>query len=183
MGGNDRARGGPWLTPCVRYGARVIPRRLVCALAMAASLTMAGCGSGNSSSSTSRVDFKTGVATSHKEFGALAIEIGDDIKGAGSKTDKQLAKEFAALATRADLEASRLAALRVPPKYSKRVTSLVAGYRAVKADLSKVATAATKHDATSAQTAARALLGDAAKVKTADTSLSKDLGISAAKHS
>ena len=145
---------------------------------MAAPLAVAGCGSGKSSSSTSRVDFKTGFASSHKDLGVLAAAIANDIKGAGSKSDKQLAKEFGALATRADQEATRLSGLTVPAKYSKRVTTLVAGFHSVNADLTKIATAATKHDAASAQTAARAVLIDAAKVKTTDTSLSKDLGLS-----
>src|ERR1700761_7872246 len=144
---------------------------------MAVSLAATGCGSGTSSSSVSRGDFKTGFTTSHKAFAALGTGIAKDISGAASKPDPQLAKEFGTLATRADQEASRLADLSVPPKYSKRITSLVAEVRSVKADLSKIATAATKHDATEAQTAARSLLTDAAKVKTADTSLSKELGI------
>jgi hypothetical protein len=60
------------------------------------------------------------------------------------------------------------------------MTNLVAGFRSFKGDLSKIATAATKHDASTAGTATRALLVDAAKIKTADTSLSKDLGLPAA---
>jgi hypothetical protein len=177
MAGNDNPRGRKLAGPRVRYRARVLPRRLVCALAMAASLAVVACGSGKSSSSTSRVDFKSGFATNHKDFGALVTEIARDIKGAGSKSDADLAKEFGDLATRADQEASQLSDLTTPSKYSKRVTSLVAGFHAVKTDLSRIATAATKNDAASAQAAARALLADAAKVKTADTSLSKDLGL------
>jgi hypothetical protein len=150
---------------------------------MAASLAVAGCGSGKSSSATSRVDFKTGFTTSHSQFVALATDIAKDIKDAASKSDAQLAKEFRALATRADREASRLTGLTAPTKYSKQVTSLVAGFRSVKTDLSKIATAATKNDAAGAQVAARGLLTDAAKVKTTDASLSKDLGITIKPHS
>jgi hypothetical protein len=161
----------------VRYRARVISGRLVCALALAASVAVAGCGSGKSSSSTSRVDFKTGFAASHKEFGVLVTEIAKDITGAGSKTDAQLAKEFGGLATRADQQASQMAALTAPSKYAKRMTSMVAGFHALKVDLSTISSAATKGSAQGAETATRALLTDAAKIKTADTSLSKDLGL------
>jgi hypothetical protein len=155
----------------------VISGRLVCALAVAASLAVTGCGSGKSSSSISRVDFKTGFAASHKEFGVLVTEIAKDLTGAGSRTDAQLAKEFGGLATRANQEAGQLGDLTPPSKYSKRMSTLVAGFQALKADLSTISTAATKHNASSAETATRALLTDAAKIKTADTSLSKDLGL------
>ncbi|HXD63315.1 MAG TPA: hypothetical protein VNV17_01800 [Solirubrobacteraceae bacterium] len=155
----------------------MISGRLVCALAVAASLAVAGCGSGKSSSSISQVDFKTGFAANHKAFGVLVTEIAKDLTGAASRTDAQLAAEFGGLATRADQEASQLADLTAPSKYSKRMGTLVTGFHALKADLSTISTAATKHNAQSAETATRALLTDAAKIKTADTSLSKDLGL------
>ena len=161
----------------MRYRARVISGRPVCALAVAASIAVAGCGSGKSSSSISRVDFKTGFAANHKEFSALATAIAKDLTGAGSKTDAQLATEFDGLASRADQQASQLADLTAPSKYAKRVGTLVIGFHALKADLSTISTAATKHNAQSAETATRTLLTDAAKIKTADISLSKDLGL------
>jgi hypothetical protein len=161
----------------VRYGARVISVRPVCALAVTASIAVAGCGSGKSSSSISRVDFKTGFAANHKEFSAFATAIAKDLTGAGSKTDAQLATEFDGLATRADQQASQLADLTPPSKYAKRMGTLVTGFHALKADLSTISTAATKHNAQSAETATRTLLTDAAKIKSADTSLSKDLGL------
>ncbi len=176
MAGNDN-RQRPQTGAPVRYRARVISARTVCALAMAASILVAGCGSGKSSSSISRVDFKTGFATSHREFSELVTEIAKDITGAGSKTDAQLAKEFHALATRADQQASQLAALTVPSTYAKQMTTMVAGFHALKGDLSTISGAATKDSAQGAETATRALLTDAAKIKTADTSLSKDLGL------
>jgi hypothetical protein len=145
---------------------------------MVATLVVAGCGSGTSSTSASRVKFKAGFATSQREFRKLGTALARDITRAGSKTDAQLAKEFGALAKRARQQASQLAALKPPAKYAKRITSLVAGFRATEADLSKIATAATNHDASSAESATRTLLTDAAKIKTADTSLSKDLGLS-----
>jgi hypothetical protein len=161
----------------VRYRARVISGRLVCALAVAACVAVAGCGSGQSSSSTSRVDFKTGFAASHKAFAVLVAEVAKDITGAGSKSDAQLAKEFRGLATRADQQASQLAALTAPSKYAKRMTTMVASFHALKSDLSTISSAATKDSAQGAETATRALLTDAAKIKTADTSVSKDLGL------
>ena len=75
----------------------------------------------------------------------------------------------------AAVAASQLADLTAPSKYSKRMSSLVTGFNALRADLSTISTAATKHNAQSAET--RALLTDAAKVRTADTSLSRDLGL------
>jgi hypothetical protein len=161
----------------VRYRARVISGRLVCAVAMMATLVVTGCGSGTSSSSASQVEFKAGFATTQREFRKLGTALAKDITRAASKTDAQLAKEFGTLAKRARRQADQLAALKPPAKYAKRITSLVAGFRATEADLSQIATAATNHDASSAESATRALLTDAAKIKTADTSLSKDLGL------
>lgn len=163
----------------MRYGARVISGRPVCALAVTVSIAVAvaGCGSGKSSSSISRVDFKTGFAANHKEFTALATAIAKDLTGAGSKTDAQLATEFDGLASRADQQASQLAGLTPPSKYAKRMGTLVTGFHALKADLSTISTAATKHSTASAETATRTLLTDAAKIKTADISLVKDLGL------
>jgi hypothetical protein len=159
---------------------RVFNRKLACALTMAATVAAAGCGSSKSSSSSSHVDFKSGFAASHKAFRQLGTDIAKDIAGAGTKTDAELAKEFRGLARRADGQATQLAALAAPSKYTQRMGNLVAGFHSLKLDLSKIATAATKHDASSAGTATRALLVDAAKIKTADTSLSKDLGLPAA---
>lgn len=149
-------------------------------MAMVGSVAVTGCGSGKSSSSTSQVDFKTGFAASQKDFRTLGTDIAKDITAAGSKTDTQLAKEFTGLSTRAGQQATQLAALKPPVKYTKRVTSLIAGFQGLTTDLSRISTAATQHDASGAETATRSLLVDAAKIKTADTSLSKDLGLPAA---
>jgi hypothetical protein len=172
----DRQQTRPLTGRSVRYRARVISGKLLCAAAIAAAIAVAGCGSGKSSS-TSSADFKAGFATSQREFRKLGTDIAKDITGAAAKTDAQLATEFGGLATRAGQQASQLATLKAPAKYSTRVTKLVAGFRAIKGDLSKIATAAKQHDAKSAEGATRALLTDAAKIKTADISLSKDLGL------
>ena len=141
-------------------------------------MAVAGCGSGKSSSSTSQVDFKTGFAASQKAFAVLVTDIAKDITGAGSKTDAQLAKEFRGLATRADQQASQLAALTAPAKYTKRMTN--DGRRLPRDEERPVHDLHRGHPARRAQgaeTATRALLADAAKIKTADTSVSKDLGL------
>ena len=161
----------------MRYGARVINRNHVCALAATASLAAAGCGSGSPSSSTGDAGFRSGLATSQQDFRKLGTDLAHDITAAGSKTDAELAQEFGGLATRADQQASALAALQPPPRYRKRVAALVAGFHAVKTDLTDIATAATKHSASRAEAATRALLSDAAKIKAADVSLSKALGL------
>lgn len=161
----------------MRYRARVINGGVVCAVAVAVSVAATGCGSSKSSSSTSRVDFKTGFATSQKDFRKLVTDVAQDITGAGNKTDAELATEFGGLAGRADQQASRLGALSVPAGYKQRMTSLVSGFHLITTDLAKIATAAKHHDVSSARTATRSLLTDAAKIKTADTSLSKDLGL------
>ena len=154
----------------------MINRRLACAVALAG-IAAAGCGSSSKSSTTSQVSFKSGFATSQAEFRRLGTDIGKDITGAGNKTDAALATEFGNLAKRADQQATQLAALHAPAKRQKQVARMVAGFHAVKGDLSKISTAAVHHDAASAEAATRALLTDAATIKTADVALSKALGL------
>jgi hypothetical protein len=158
----------------------VINRRVICAVAMTASVTGAGCGgSGGKASTASHVDFKTGFAASQQNFRRLGTDIVKDITGAGKKSDAQLAKEFSTLATRAGQPSTQLAALQPPARYKSRMTSLVSGFHSLRGDLSKISTAATDHDASIAETATRSMLTDAAKIKTADTALSKALGLPA----
>jgi hypothetical protein len=157
----------------------VINRRSACALTVAAGIAAAGCGSSATSSTTSRVSFKSGFTTSQRDFRRLGTEIAKDITGAGNKSDAAIAAEFGTLARRADQQAAQLAALRIPSPYRKEVAHMIAGFHAVKADLSNISTAATHHNASNAQAATRELLRDAATVKTADNALSKSLGLPA----
>jgi hypothetical protein len=154
-------------------------RRLACAVALAAGIATAGCGSSGKSSTTSQVSFKSGFATTQREFRQLGTEIAKDINGAANKTDAELANEFTALAKRTDQQATQVDALGAPAQYEKPVARMSAGLHALKGDLSKISTAASHHDASSAEAATRALLGDAATVKTADVALSKALGLPA----
>lgn len=156
----------------------MINRRLTCAVVLGG-IAAAGCGSSHTSTTTSQVSFKSGFAASAKDFRQLGTDIAKDITGAGNKTDAALATEFGTLAKRVDQEATQLAALHAPAKLQKQVARMIAGFHAVKGDLSKISTAAVHHDAASAKAAARALLTDAATVKTADVALSKALGLPA----
>ena len=111
-------------------------------------------------------------------FRKLGTDIASDITGAGTKTDAELAKEFRAW-PRVPIGSRRSS------RPSSRRPSTASGWPASspvstpEGRPAKIATAATKHDASSAETATRSLLVDAAKIKTADTSLSKDLGLPA----
>lgn len=163
----------------MRYRARVINRRRACALALVTGIAATGCGSSGKSSTTSQVSFKSGFATSQRDFRQLGTDIAKDITGAGNKTDAAIAGEFAKLAKRADQQAAQLDALRVPVRYKTQVAKLFTGFHAVKNDLSNIATAATHHNASNAEAATRELLRDAATIKTVDVSLSKSLGLPA----
>lgn len=154
-------------------------RRSACALALAAGIAAAGCGSNGKSSTTSQVSFKSGFATSQRDFRALGTDIAKDITGAGKKTDAAIAAEFDKLATRAGQQAAQLDSLHVPARYKNQVAKLFTGFHAIKNDLSNIATAATHHNASNAEAATRELLRDAAMIKTADVALSKALGLPA----
>lgn len=149
-------------------------------LAVAAGIAAAGCGSSGSSSTTSGASFKSGFATSQREFRQLGTDIAKDITGAGKKTDAGIAAEFSALAKRAGQQATQLGALNVPARYKTQVAKMVTGFHAVKDDLANISTAASHHNPSNAEAATRELLRDAATIKTADNALSKALGLPAA---
>jgi hypothetical protein len=142
--------------------------------ALAIALTLAGCGGG---SGPSRAAFKRDFAASQKQFRQLGTTIVSEIRGAGAKTDATLASDFHALAAQARRQASALLTLKSPAQYKRNVATMVTGFHALGGDLSKIAGAATKHDPTTARAATNAMLADAAKIKSADSSVSKSLGL------
>jgi hypothetical protein len=142
--------------------------------ALAIALTLAGCGGG---SGPSRAAFKRDFAASQKQFRQLGTTIVAEIRGAGAKSDTTLATDFHALAARATRQGSGLSKLQPPAQYKRGVATMVSGFHALGGDLSKIAAAATQHDPTTARAATNAMLADAAKIKSADTAVSKSLGL------
>jgi hypothetical protein len=155
---------------------RVINRRLACAVVLAG-IAAAGCGSSHTSTTTSQVSFRSGFATSAREFRQLGTDIAKDITGAGNKTDAALVTEFDNLATRADQQAAQLESLHIPARYKTQVAKMVTGFHAVKNDLSNISTAAKNHNVSNAEAATRELLHDAVTIKSADVALSTALGL------
>jgi hypothetical protein len=151
-----------------------LKNRTLISAAIVAALALGGCGG---SSGPSLSSFKSGFSADKKQFTKLGTDLAAAITGANKKTDDQLATELTALAGRAKQQATQLSKLNPPSKYKSQLGNLKAGFNAVSADLTSISAAAAKHDSTAAGNATRTLLGDAAKVKTADTSLSKALGI------
>ncbi|HET9102734.1 MAG TPA: hypothetical protein VFN55_05220 [Solirubrobacteraceae bacterium] len=151
-------------------------RRGILAAAAVCVLALAGCGG---SSEPSLSAFKTGFVSEKTAFRKLGLDLQQEITGAKSKTDAQLATEINALAVRASNQADGLAKLNPPAKFKAQLSKLVAGFRSVSTDLRSIATAAVKHDAASARTATMTLLTDAAKVKSADDAITQGLGLKA----
>ena len=181
-------------------------RRVACA-AVTVGIALSGCGGGSSSSSSSSssasassssntssitigtaattstststgaADFTSGFAASKATFKKLGADLGSEVQHAGTKTDAQIATEFAALATRARQQAAGLAQLTPSPRYRAPIAALISGFTAVAADLTAISKAGVSHSVKTAETATRKLLADAAKVKAADTSVSKGLGL------
>ncbi|MFZ0041061.1 MAG: hypothetical protein WAK93_07130 [Solirubrobacteraceae bacterium] len=152
--------------------------KLICA-AVALCLALAACGgSSSSSSSTASLSaFKSKFATDQTQFRQFGTQLGSSIAAAGSKTDATLASEFAKLSSTAKSQATALSNLNPPAKYKPTVDRLASAFNAIAADLSSISSAASKHDASAAETATKKLVGDAATVKSADTALSKPLGL------
>jgi hypothetical protein len=139
-------------------------------------ISLAGCGG---SSGPSLSSFKSGFSKDKTEFKKLGSDLQTALTQAGSKTDVQLATELGELSTRAKQQAATLSKLNPPAKFKTELNTLVASLKSVGGDLGKIATAATKHDATTARTLTTTLVQDAAKVKSSDTALTKGLGLPA----
>jgi hypothetical protein len=151
-----------------------LKNRTLISAAMMAGLALAGCGG---SSAPSLSTFKSGFSADKKQFTKLGTDLAASITGANKKTDDQLATELTALATRAKQEAGQLSKLNPPSKYKSQLGDLESGFKAVSADLTSISAAATKHNSATAGAATRKLIQDAGKVKSADTALSKGLGV------
>lgn len=151
-----------------------IGKPTVAAVLLAA--TVAGCGG---SSGPSLSAFKSGFAAQKRSFHSLGLDLQQAIATAQNKTDAQLASEIGALATRARQQAGALGRLNPPSQYRTNLRRLQAGFTAVAGDLQQIATAATKHDATTARSATLALIQDAGKVKAGDTAISAGLRLPA----
>jgi TolA-binding protein len=139
-------------------------------------LVLAGCGG---SSSPSLSAFKSGFAANKQSFHSLGVDLQHAIATAQTKTDAQLASEIGSLATRAKQQAASLSKLNPPPRYKADLQKLESGFRSVASDLGQIATAATKHDATTARSATLSLIHDASVVKAGDTAISSGLHLPA----
>jgi hypothetical protein len=131
-----------------------------------------------SASTGSSAAFKRSFGASKAKFKKLGTDLASDVEHANTKTDAQIAAEFAELATRARQQATELSRLTVPATYQTPITALITGFNSVAADLTAISRAGVSHSVKSAETATRKLLADAAKVKAADNSVSKGLGLS-----
>jgi hypothetical protein len=152
-----------------------VKHRIVSCAATVAALALAGCGG---SSGPSLSTFKSGFSADKTQFRKLGTDLAAAITGASKKTDAQLATELGALSARAKQQATQLSKLDPPSKYKTELADLVSAFNAVGSDLTNISTAAAKHDAAAAGSATKTLIKDAAKVKSADTSVSKGLGLS-----
>jgi soluble cytochrome b562 len=144
-------------------------------IASAALLAMlAGCGG---SSGPSLSSFKQGFVADKAQFSKLGTDLGAAVRGAGAKSNTELAAEFGALSSRATQQAALLRQLKPPSKYKTEVASLASGIDIVATNLHTIAAAATAGDPKAARAAAETLAENAAKVKAADQAVSSQLGL------
>jgi hypothetical protein len=139
-------------------------------------ISLAGCGG---SSGPSLSAFKSGFAKDKTQLRQLGADLQGALTNARTQTDAQVATELAALSTRAAQQASQLAKLSPPPKFKTDLKTLSASLSAVGSDLSQIAAAATKHDASAARTLTTTMIRHAAGVQLSETALTKGLGLPA----
>ena len=138
------------------------------------SVGLSGCGG---SSGPSLSSFKTGFAADKAQFTKLGTDLGVAVTGAAAKSNMQLAAEFGELASRATQQAALLRKLDPPAKYKTELASLAAGIDIVATDLRTIAAAAAAGDPNAARAAAETLAQNSAKVKAADQTLTRQLGL------
>lgn len=152
-------------------------RGFVVCLALIAALQVAGCGGNSSSSATS--DFKSSFPSVANGFKNTSHAIGVAIQQAPSKTAAELAATFNALAARWRAQLARLQALNPPSAVSDAFSSLKSAAARARPDLKAVASAAGADNASAAKQATISLINDVLAAKSASTTITNKLGISA----
>jgi hypothetical protein len=159
-------------TEAVKGQVRGVKGRLATAAVLA--IVLAGCGeSGNMGASLST--FAAAFSKDRVQFRKLGVELAQDLGGAHSRTDAQLATEMAQLSKRAHVQAVKLKQLDPPAAYKNSVNKLTIGLSAVALDLRRISRASIRNDAQTASEATRALIAHSARVKAADVAISKAL--------
>lgn len=144
---------------------------VVLALVICGAIT--ACGGGSSSPSAFKHDF----AADQPGFRRLITDSGHAIQHAGSKSDAQLASQFAALSRRAQAAGSELRRLTAPPQDARQLARLRDQFDAVTRDLRRMSATAAAHDTAGARAATNAFLQDAAELKAEDRQLLNRLGL------
>jgi hypothetical protein len=168
---------------------------LIAAILTAAAL--AGCGSSSSSSSSGSstaasssaattsaggttavpAAFKSGFAADKAQFSRLGTDLGHAIAQAPTRTNAQIATEFASLSARTSQQASQLRQLQAPPSFQPEITQLAAGFDKVAADMRAIVSIATSGNGKQARPAGATLALDSAKVKAIDRDVTAKLGL------
>jgi hypothetical protein len=128
-------------------------------------------------SATSVGAFRSAFVVEKTRFSRLGSDLQKAVESAASTSNAQIAAEFQALSARAAQQAVRLAKLDPPAKYRKDLAQLTAAFAAVAADLSAIATAATRGEPQTARSATIKLVRDATQVKAHDKALTAALGL------
>src|SRR5690242_12062278 len=132
-------------------------RKLPCAVTIAA-LSLAGCG--GSSSRPTTADFATDYRATVASMTQTSHALGVAILRASSQTDDEVRVTYGDLATRWDSALSRLRSLTPPATVKTGYGTLTAAATRVETDLNTIVSAATSHDASTAEQAAGALVSD-----------------------
>jgi hypothetical protein len=126
-----------------------------------------GCGDNKSK------DFRTDYNKIVREYSSLPVDVGTAIRGASSKSDKQLATQFGDLSDRISQEVAKLKKLDPPDGAKNEFDAFVGGLDKVGGDLRSISDAAKAHSSSRAKAGARALLQDAKQVSRQEDALKK----------
>ena len=138
------------------------------ALILMAAVVAGGCGGGDDSA-----DFRKDYNAIVREYSSLPTEVGNAVRGASARSDRELEAEFRNLADRLSAEVAKLRKLDPPDDARDEYDTYVDGLAKVEQDLSGIARAANAHSSKETTKAATALVEDSRAVAEAETALKK----------
>ena len=147
---------------------------LVAVLAAAAALS--ACGSSSTSTGPSTSDYQKSFTPIDQDIKDIGNSVGDAVVNAKSKSNTELAQDFAGLSAQAKTVAASLTALEAPDAFKAKQAALASALGDASRSLQSISAAATAGNAKTATAATVKLAAiDSPKIKKAREAIEKQL--------
>jgi hypothetical protein len=152
-----------------------VARRALAAIALISAVAAAGCGGGDKEPSAAA--FKQGYSAQRTALNRVSDQIGTALTTADGKSDADVEASLRTVQGRYHAQLAKLGALKPPDALKADFTKVTTAARTLDADLVAITKAAAAHDADGARTATERLIGHIPALKTASATLGKKLGL------